>query len=143
MKWIIGLVFLSSSFFTAAQNTKNPYTEKEKNAIKTVNAQLEAYNSQDLDAFLVLFSEDVTVYNYPNQLRKTGKAELREMFSDFFKTAPDLNSEIMNRIVTGNQVIDQEKVTGYSAEEPEAILRVTAIYTVIDGLITEMRFIYP
>jgi len=139
--------FLVSAFLfffitvTYAQN-KNYYTDTEKNAIAMVNAQLEAYNSHDLEAFIALFSDSVKVYNYPNELRSSGKEELRKSFTEFFSKAPNLNSEIQNRVVMGNKVIDHEKVTGYSSN-PEDILLVIAIYTVESGFISEMRFIYP
>ncbi len=138
--FVVLSILVSASFY--GQDHKNPYTQKEKSAISTVNAQLKAYNSQDLESFLALFSEDVKVFNYPNEVRKSGKAELREMYAEFFTSAPNLNSEITNRIVIGNKVIDHEKVTGFSADESEVLL-VTAIYTVKNDLITEMRFIYP
>ena len=53
-----------------------------------------------------------------------------------FKSVPDLNAEIMNRIVLGNKVIDKEKVT-INGKTFYAI----AIYEVTNGLISKVTFI--
>jgi len=139
---VITCIFLLSASWVHAQESNYGKQAIEEQSLMAVQAQLKAYNSKDLEAFLKVFSDSVEVYNYPNTIRTRGKDALRETFSDFFERSGKLNSQIMNRIVTGNVVIDQELVTGYSKEENGAF-NVTAIYTVKDELITEIRFIYP
>lgn len=136
------MVMMCSIYHGHAQDTPKEDNTNEKQSRALVERQLEAYNSKDLEAFLALFSDSVEVLIYPNIPRSKGKAALRESFSKFFSESGDLHSEVLQRIVTGNVVIDQEKITGFSKDN-EGEFYVTAIYTVSDGKIVEMRFIYP
>ena len=76
-----------------------------------VDKQLEAYNNRDIDAFIATYSEDITLYNYPNTLTSSGHEGLRKGYTHFFQSTPDLHCEIKNRIVIGNVVIDEEYIT--------------------------------
>ncbi len=138
---ILSLLILISSLYSYGQEGQT-YTQTEEAAISTVEAQLAAYNEQNLEAFLKFFSPSIKVFDYPGKRRTDGIDELRVTFEEFFKNAPNLNSEITNRMVLGNRVIDYEKVTGYSQNEKD-VLNVIAIYTVESKLITEIRFLYP
>ena len=55
-----------------------------------------------------------------------------------FQNSPDLHCELVNRIVLGNTVIDQEKVTGIPGLE---LLEAIAIYKIKDGKIAQVYFI--
>jgi imidazolonepropionase-like amidohydrolase len=100
--------------------------------------QLNAYNQRDLEAFLEPYSEDVEFYSFfPNKLHSQGKAAMREGYRKLFESSPELHCELVNRIVLGDTVIDQERVTGLRGKTLEAI----AIYTVRDGKIVRVTFI--
>ena len=101
-----------------------------------VQKQLDAYNERDIEAFLKTYSEDVAVYNFPNNLRYEGKAKMRQGYSGFFASTPDLNCEIKNRIVIGNKVIDEEYLTVNSNN-----FSAVAIYEVADGEISKVTFV--
>ncbi|MFK7755412.1 MAG: nuclear transport factor 2 family protein [Flavobacteriales bacterium] len=142
MKLVLYTLMLSLlSLSLTAQHIEKDSEVIEANALKVVRAQLEAYNAKDLDTFLDAFSDSVKVYTFPDILRSEGKQALTKSFTDFFSKAGDLHSEILSRIVTGNVVIDEELVTGFSKDN-QGEFYVTAIYTVTDGTISEMRFIY-
>jgi hypothetical protein len=49
---------------------------------------------------------------------------------------PDLHAEVVQRIVSGNTVVDHERVTGLEAGVVEAV----AVYRVEEGLITTVWF---
>ena len=61
---------------------------------------------------------------------------LKKQYAPFFKSTPDLNAEIVNRIVIGNKVIDKEKVL-VNGKTIYAI----AIYEIQNGLISRVTFI--
>jgi len=100
--------------------------------------QLNAYNARDIDAFLAPYADDVEIYNFPNELRSKGIEAMRENYAGFFKRAEDLHCELVNRIVQGNTVIDQERVIVRRGEPPiEAI----AVYKIEGGKIARVYFI--
>jgi hypothetical protein len=101
-----------------------------------VQKQLDAYNSGDLDAFMATYSEDVKLYQFPNDLMSQGKAAMRQQYGAMFSSISDLNAEIEERIVIGNRVIDKEKVTVNGN-----IVYAVAIYEVTNGLISRVTFI--
>ena len=100
--------------------------------------QLDAYNARDIDAFLAPYSDSVEIYNFPNQINGKGKENIRPGYANMFQNSPDLHCELVNRIVLGNTVIDQEKVTGIPGLE---LLEAIAIYKIKDGKIAQVYFI--
>lgn len=107
-------------------------------AERVVQAQLEAYNRHDLDAFAATYAPEVRGYRYPDRLMFTGLAELRSTYGQFFASAPAVRARVVRRIVHGNFVIDHEEVTGMPDGQT---LRAVAIYEVRDGRIASVRFI--
>lgn len=101
-----------------------------------VQKQLDAYNNRNIDAFVATYSNDIKIYNYPNQLQYEGVEKLREGYATFFKRTTDLNCEIKNRIVIGNKVIDEEYLT-INGENYNAV----AIYEVEKGKIAKVTFV--
>ncbi|NJO13035.1 MAG: SnoaL-like domain-containing protein [Gammaproteobacteria bacterium] len=99
--------------------------------------QLNAYNQRDLEAFLEPYSDDVEIYEFPNQLQLKGKAAMRESYRTMFEQSPQLHCELVNRMVLDNTVIDQERVTGLRGKTMQAI----AIYTIQDGKIARVTFV--
>ena len=99
--------------------------------------QLNAYNARNIDAFLEPYSEDVKIYSFPNQLQSEGKDAMRKGYARMFENTPDLHCELVNRMVNGNTVIDQELVTGF----PNGPLKAIAIYKIKNHKITEVYFI--
>lgn len=108
----------------------------ESSVLAPVQAQLEAYNARDIEAFLLPFSEDIKVYRYPEKILYEGRENMRVQYEPFFENTPDLNCEIKNRIVIGNKVIDEELVTVNKAQ-----FSAVAIYEVENGKITKVTFI--
>ena len=131
MKYIIPFLFFLTSFVSFAQS---PNTEMEKLA----QQQLEGYNKRDIDLFLEPYSDSVEVYNFPNQMTMKGKEEMRVAYSGLFKNAPNLHCKLVSRMVHGNQVIDQELVTGFSNGMS---IRAVAIYVIEDGKIAKVYFL--
>ncbi|WP_116109080.1 nuclear transport factor 2 family protein [Lewinella sp. IMCC34191] len=116
----------------AAQSGEDAYE-----VVTPVQTQLDAYNTGNLELFLSAYADTVRVYNYPDELRAQGKESMRESYGGMFSELPDLQCRLVNRMVMGNKVIDHESVVFTVGEDP---VEVIAIYTVENGLITEVRF---
>ena len=101
-----------------------------------VQKQLDAYNARDIDAFVATYSDDVEVFDFPNDLRFKGTDKLRKGYADFFEKTPDLHCQLKNRMVVGNIVIDEEYLTLNGAH-----LNAVAIYEIENGKIAKVTFV--
>lgn len=106
-------------------------------AVDVVQAQVEAYNAQNLDAFCALFAEDCIIADLNGPVTQQGRAQIRERYAAMFAQYPENKAHIVNRIVIGNVVIDHEDIT----RSPELRLNAVAIYTVRDNLIQRVDFV--
>lgn len=95
-----------------------------------VQRQLDAYNAHDVDALMAIYSDDIQHFEFPSTLVASGAAQVRERLSVRLQE-PDLHARLVNRIVTGNLVIDQEVITR-NFPEPEGIgtIELVAMYEV-------------
>lgn len=103
-----------------------------------VDRQLAAYNNHDVEAFVATYSEDIKIYDFPNELICEGKDVLREMYKGIFERAPNINAELTDRVVIQNKVIDKEFVTNRAGKDN---MHAVAIYNVSEGLITKVWFL--
>lgn len=115
----------------------DPATLIDNSPAALAQRQLNAYNGRDVEAFLEPYGDDVQVYSYPGKFLYRGKAQMREHYSSMFAKAPELHCELLSRIVLGNTVIDQERITGRA----EGVIHAAAIYTVEAGKIVRVEFI--
>ncbi len=102
-----------------------------------VQKQVESYNAGNLDAFVNCYSENVVVRNFPNDTLYVGHEKMRKNYSSLSPDKKVYDVEVVKRIVIGNKVIDQEKVTGN-----DKIQMQVALYEVADGKISSMTFIF-
>ncbi len=101
-----------------------------------VKKQLEAYNKRDLEAFLATYSEDIKVYTYLDKLNYEGKEKMKLVYGPMLKTIKDLHCKVLNRIIKGNKVIDEQQITINGKS-----FKTVAIYEVNNGKITTVRFL--
>ena len=107
--------------------------------VEVVEKQLQAYNARDLDRFAATYSEDIRIWRMPaTEPSIVGQAQLREIYAKRF-SSPNLHATIVNRIATGDKVIDHERVVGIEAGPIEAV----AVYQVVNGLIAKVWFYAP
>jgi hypothetical protein len=100
--------------------------------------QLDAYNAHDLDRFVAEYTDDVVVFRLPDtEPIIQGKQNLREHYAKNRFSLPQLHAKLVNRMVFGNKVIDQELVTGV----PGAPLEVAAIYEITSAGISKVWFV--
>ena len=100
--------------------------------------QLDAYNARDLERFVREYTEDVVVYRIPDPNPFiVGRTALAAHYRDNRFSLPELHAKLVNRMVFGNKVIDQELLVGV----PGAPLDVAAIYEVSEEGISKVWFV--
>ncbi|MBT3300878.1 MAG: SnoaL-like domain-containing protein [Bacteroidetes bacterium] len=126
-----------ASYCQDAKHIKSA-TEQQLSPEDLAQAQLVAYNNKDLEAFLAVYSNDIEIYYFPNELIYSGKDEMRKVYSEFFSKAGDLHCKLVNRITYGNYVMDREYVT--TSIPGREVIEGQAIYEVKDGKIIKVWF---
>ena len=94
---------------------------------EVAQAQLDAYNAQDLDWYCSFFTDDVVVADVGGAVTSEGMAAYRARYEGAFAKFPNNKAELVNRIVLGGAVIDHERVLRGDGET--APFEVAAIYT--------------
>ncbi|WP_245889453.1 nuclear transport factor 2 family protein [Cecembia rubra] len=130
--------YLICALFLLIIGTVTAQENIEKIAERLAQEQLDAYNNRDIEAFVIPYADDVKVFNFPDQLLYQGRDEMYGLYGRMFSRTPDLHCKLVNRMVMGNTVIDQEEVT-ISKEEPP--IKAIAIYKIKEGKIAEVYFI--
>ena len=103
-----------------------------------VRAQLDAYNAQDIEAFVTYFADDITVADLNAAPNLTGLEAYRERHVGLFAQHPQNRAELLSRAVIGKTVIDHERVF----RSPDATpFEVAAIYTFAGDKIARVDFV--
>ena len=104
-----------------------------------VQAQVDAYNAHDIEAFALCYADDITIHDLSGRTPPVkGIPALKKDYA-FLTTAPKaFRVEIVRRITSGRIVVDHERVLGLDKDKgaPEAI----AIFEVKDGKIKNVWF---
>jgi uncharacterized protein (TIGR02246 family) len=97
-----------------------------------VQGQIDAYNQHDADTFAAAYADDLRLYDLGGELFLFGREALRERYAQVFRDAPQIAVTILKRIVVGDIVIDEERITGTrSGHDAHAAV----IYEIAGGLI--------
>jgi uncharacterized protein (TIGR02246 family) len=107
-------------------------------SVEVVQRQLDAYNAQDIEAFMVTYAPDCQICDLNGAVTQNGHADIRARYSAMFAQFPENHARLVNRMTLGSVVIDHEDVVrGPNGPRLDAI----AIYTVKNGLIVRVDFI--
>lgn len=109
----------------------------EENPEMIADKQAKTFNSGDLNAFVNCFSNDVIVANFPNTTLYKGRSNMKTNYGKHFDRNLNTQVEIVNRIVIGDIIIDEEIV-----RENEEEFHQAAIYKVKAGYISSMSFVH-
>jgi imidazolonepropionase-like amidohydrolase len=91
-----------------------------RTAEDVVQAQVNAYNAQDLEAFVSTYAEEAVVARSGGEILLTGKTALRERYGGLFRRFPQNRVRIAERRTQGaGRVEDHEIITGRSPEKPD------------------------
>ncbi len=105
--------------------------------VDPVQRQLDAYNAHDLERFVAEYSDDVQVFRPPAvEPLLSGKAAFAAHYAKNRFTLPDLHAEVVNRMVSGNTVVDHERITGLQHDVVETI----AVYRITGDQISAVWF---
>jgi len=109
----------------------------EESPAKIIQKQVKAFNERDLEAFVSCFADDVLVRRFPDEKMYQGNSKMQDNYERFFENVKSSSVEVVNRIVLGNFVIDEEttKVDGRDGHQ-------VAIYQVENGFIKSMTFVF-
>jgi hypothetical protein len=107
------------------------------NPADPVQRQLDAYNAHDLERFVAEYADDVQVFVPPAvEPVLSGKAAFAAHYASKRFNLPELHAALVARLVSGNTVVDHERVTGLDDGVVEAI----AVYRVDGGRIRTVWF---
>ncbi len=79
--------------------------------VDPIQAQVEAYNAHDVDAFVACFADDVVVADGAGMTVMSGVGALRTSYAAMFEAHPDLHAEIVSRVRAGDWTVDLERVS--------------------------------
>jgi len=105
-----------------------------------VRNQLTAYNNRDIDAFMRCYAEDCLVEDGMGNTLMQGAEAMRASYAAMFASSPKLHCRLASRVVVGNYILDEERVTGRAGSEDEE-RHVVAVYRIEGGLIQHVRFL--
>lgn len=105
-----------------------------------VAGQLDAYNRQDIGAYMDFFSAECVIADVGAGVTENGAEAIRHRYANMFQKFPQNRAEVVHRIVLGDKVIDHERVTRSPGGDS---FEVAAIYTVRDGKIARVDFVKP
>lgn len=107
-------------------------------AVDLVQRQLDAYNAQDMEAFIATYAPDCQICDLNGAVTQNGRDEIRARYGAMFEQYPQNKANLVNRMTLGDVVIDHEEVVR-GADGPR--FQAIAIYTVKNGLIARVDFI--
>jgi uncharacterized protein (TIGR02246 family) len=102
-----------------------------------IQKQLDAYNNQNIEAFLACYAEDAVLAGLNGDVTHRGLAAIRKRHEDLFYEFPKNHARLVNRIDLGTTVIDHEQVERSPGGDK---FEVAAIYTIKDGKIARVDF---
>ena len=104
---------------------------------EVVQKQLEAYNNRDIEIFMSVIDESVTVHNFETgEITLEGYDACKKTYAALFEGSPKLHSKILTRTLFDNKVIDHEYITGRKGSDTP--IELVLIYEVNHEKITKM-----
>lgn len=112
-----------------------------------VQAQLDAYNAHDVEAFAACYAADVKIFDATGALVMDGLDALRTRYGALFAASPQLHAEVTQRTRIGTAaawyVVDTERVSGRQEPGAPARFDVLVLYAGRGPRIHEVRFLTP
>lgn len=109
---------------------------------EVVQAQVDAYNAHDIQAFAACYADDADVVDLSGKRPEVkGQAALKQAFAFLGKVPRDFGVDIVKRVVNGPVVIDLERLHGLppGKQTPNSL----AVYEVRNGKIARLWFPPP
>lgn len=116
-----------------------PLSPTSRDSERVVQAQLDAYNAKDLDAWLATYSEDAEQFMLHMGSLAKGHAAIRKRMEERFQDR-NLHAKLLRRTVMENTVIDHELVTRTLPGGGLAEVEMVCMYEVRAGKIVNATF---
>ena len=111
----------------------------ERTPEECAQAQLDAYNARDIEAFAEIYAVDVQLIDLSSgEVFCEGRQALIDRYGPMFADHPDLHCHLTSRIVAPPFVVDEEHVDGIRADGQ---VHAVATYEVKDGEIIRAWFL--
>lgn len=114
-------------------------TDATSTPAEVVQAQVDAYNAHDLEAFAACYADDAQVIDLSGKRPDvTGQAALKKAFAFLDRVPREFGVDIVKRVVNGSVVIDLEHLHGLpeGKSRPDSF----AVYEVRGGKIARLWF---
>lgn len=102
-----------------------------------IDRVLVALNAHDLEAFVACYDLAATIEDGNDRVLAQGHLEIRNRYGPMFQTYPTLHVELLGRWEFGPFVVQEERVTGRTAESERHI----AVYQWANELIVRERLL--
>ena len=102
-----------------------------------VQRQLDAYNAQDIEAFMAFYTEDAELAGFNGSVNQSGHAAIRARHLELFAEFPENRADVVNEFDLGSIVMVHERVARTPGGDS---FEVAAIYTLRDGKIARVDF---
>ncbi len=111
-------------------------------AVRAAEAQLEAYNRGDLDAFCACYADDVVVLDADGLPTLRDMPAFRARYATLFERFRDVRAAVLTRVTCGDHVVDHERWSRVDRASGEAQSgEVLARYVVRAGRIALVQFL--
>jgi hypothetical protein len=107
---------------------------------EVVQAAIDAYHDHDLDRCLSFYAADVAVKGADGTILMNGAEAVRARYAKSMADHPNLHYDIPNRIALGEDVVDEERVTGRASGGPD-VIRAVLIYRFAGDRIKEITML--
>lgn len=104
-----------------------------------VQEQVDAYNARDLERFLACHTPDAVILDSFGSVIYSGLDEMRAGYGPMMEDNPTLHVETPTRLLVGEWVIDEEVVSGITAEGYPPETRAVTAYQVVSGKIQRVQ----
>jgi len=105
-----------------------------------VQRQLDAYNAQDIGAFMAFYTEDAELAGLNGAVNQAGHRAIRARHLDLFAEFPENRADVVNQIDLGSIVMVHERVERVERAPGGDNFEVAAICTLRDGKIARVDF---
>lgn len=106
-----------------------------------VQEQVDAYNALDIERFIACYAPEAVVLDGAGAVIYTGHDEMRAGYGPMMEQNPTLHVEIPTRIQVGDWVVDEEVVSGITAEGFPPEMRAATVYFVTGGKIQRVHIL--
>lgn len=108
--------------------------------IEVVDAFDQAYARRDVDALMALTTPEVEVLDVSGA-RLMDRAQMHELYASLFRDSPDLEERILQRLVVGDVVVQDEEIHGMQVSGFPTDLRAVVAAQVHDGKVARLVFL--